>query len=36
MQHEINTLIGSLDSKDYNYKCKDEPIHSFCDAKNVH
>jgi hypothetical protein len=30
---EINTLIGSLDSKDYNYKCKDEPIHSFCDAK---
>tara|TARA_R110000737_G_scaffold34219_2_gene52626 strand:- start:2811 stop:4349 length:1539 start_codon:yes stop_codon:yes gene_type:complete len=31
--NEINTLIGSLDSKDYNYKCKDEPIHSFCDAK---
>jgi len=30
---EINTLIGSLDSKDYQYKCKDEPIHSFCDAK---
>ena len=30
---EINTLIGSLDSKDYNYKCKDEPIHSFCDSK---
>ena len=30
---EINTLIGSLDSKEYNYKCKDEPIHSFCDAK---
>ena len=31
--NEINTLIGSLESKDYNYKCKDEPIHSFCDAK---
>ena len=30
---EINTLIGSLDSKEYNYKCKDEPIHSFCDSK---
>ena len=31
--NEINTLIGSLDSKDYNYKCKDEPIASFCSAK---
>ena len=30
---EINTLIESLDGKDYRYKCKDEPIHSFCDAK---
>ena len=30
---EIKTLIGSLDSKEYNYKCKDEPIHSFCDSK---
>ena len=30
---EINSLIESLDSKDYRYKCKDEPIHSFCDAK---
>ena len=30
---EINTLIESLDSKDYRYKCKDEPIHSFCDPK---
>ena len=30
---EINTLIGSLDSKEYNYKCKDEPIHSCCDSK---
>ena len=30
---EIKVLIGSLDSKEYNYKCKDEPIHSFCDAK---
>ena len=30
---EINTLIESLDGKDYKYKCKDEPIHSFCDAK---
>ena len=30
---EINTLIESLDGKEYRYKCKDEPIHSFCDAK---
>ena len=30
---EIETLNESLDSKEYNYKCKDEPIASFCDAK---
>ena len=30
---EINTLIESLDGKEYRYKCKDEPIHSFCDAR---
>jgi len=30
---EINTLIESLNEKEYRYKCKDEPIHSFCDAK---
>jgi hypothetical protein len=30
---EINTLIESLEGKDYKYKCKDEPIHSFCDAR---
>ena len=30
---EVNTLIESVDSKDYHYKCKDEPIHSFCDSK---
>jgi hypothetical protein len=30
---EINTLIESLDGKEYKYKCKDEPIHSFCDAR---
>ena len=30
---EVNTLIESLDGKEYKYKCKDEPIHSFCDAK---
>ena len=30
---EIKTLIESLDGKEYKYKCKDEPIHSFCDAK---
>jgi hypothetical protein len=30
---EVKTLIESLDSKEYRYKCKDEPIYSFCDAK---
>tara|TARA_Y100000296_G_scaffold71171_1_gene86419 strand:- start:4155 stop:4892 length:738 start_codon:yes stop_codon:yes gene_type:complete len=30
---EINTLIESLDGKDYRYKCKDEPVNSFCNAK---
>jgi len=30
---EIETLNGSLDSKEYNYQCKNEPIVSFCDAK---
>ena len=32
---EINTLIGSIDSKDYNYKCKAETTHSLCDAKKL-
>ena len=31
--NEINVLKKSLTSKDYQYKCKDEPICSFCDAK---
>jgi len=31
--NEINVLKKSLNSKDYHYKCKDEPICSFCDAK---
>ena len=31
--NEINVLKKSLNSKDYRYKCKDEPICSFCDAK---
>lgn len=30
---EIDTLIKSIDNKDYQYKCKEEPIHSFCDSK---
>ena len=30
---EINTLIESVTSKEYHYKCKDEPINSFCNAK---
>ncbi|MGZ9670004.1 hypothetical protein ACXX9E_29025 [Pseudomonas sp. GNP014] len=31
--NEINVLKKSLNRKDYRYKCKDEPICSFCDAK---
>jgi len=27
---EVLTLIKTLQKKDYNYKCSDEPIHSFC------
>ena len=30
---EIDTLIKSIDGKDYQYKCKDEPIASFCNSK---
>ena len=30
---EMDIIIGSIDKKDYQYKCKDEPIQSFCDAK---
>jgi len=29
---EIDILIKSIDKKDYNYKCKDEPIASFCNS----
>ena len=31
--NEIDVLKKSLDSKEYRYKCKDEPISSFCNAK---
>ncbi len=27
---EVLTLIKTLQKKDYNYKCADEPIHSYC------
>ena len=30
---EVDTLIKSIDGKEYNYKCKDEPIASFCNSK---
>ena len=30
---EVDTLIKSIDGKDYNYKCKDEPIVSYCNSK---
>ena len=30
---EIDTLIKSIEGKDYQYKCKDEPIASFCNSK---
>jgi hypothetical protein len=30
---EIDTLIKSIDGKEYNYKCKDEPIASYCNSK---
>ena len=30
---EVDTLIKSIDGKEYNYKCKDEPIVSYCNAK---
>ena len=30
---EIEILIKSLERKEYQYKCKDEPIQSFCNAK---
>ena len=30
---EIDALIKSIDGKDYQYKCKDEPIASFCNSK---
>ena len=28
---EVLTLIKTLQKKEYNYKCSDEPIHSYCD-----
>jgi len=30
---EVLTLIGTLDKKEYNYKCSDEPIRSYCDVQ---
>jgi len=30
---EVDSIINSLDKKDYQYKCKDEPIASFCNSK---
>ena len=30
---EVDTLIKSIEGKEYNYKCKDEPIASFCNSK---
>ena len=30
---EVDTLIKSIDGKEYNYKCKDEPIASYCNSK---
>ena len=33
-ENEIqNTILKSLDKKDYNYDCKKEPLQSFCNAK---
>ena len=29
---EMVTTIASVKNKDYHYKCKDEPIFSFCNA----
>jgi len=29
---EVLTLIGTLKKKEYNYKCSDEPIKSYCDV----
>jgi hypothetical protein len=31
---EIESLLVSLNKKDYRYKCKQEPIASFCDSKS--
>ena len=30
---EVLTLISTLKKKEYNYKCSDEPIRSFCDVQ---
>ena len=30
---EVLTLISTLDKKEYNYKCSDEPIRSYCDVQ---
>jgi len=30
---EVLTLISTLKKKDYNYKCNDEPIRSYCDVQ---
>jgi hypothetical protein len=30
---EMDDLIKSINGKDYQYKCKDEPIASFCNSK---
>jgi phosphoglycolate phosphatase-like HAD superfamily hydrolase len=32
-RNEIQILIKSVDKKEYQYKCKDEPIQSFCNSK---
>jgi len=30
---EVLTLISTLEKKEYNYKCNDEPIRSYCDVQ---
>mgnify|MGYP003110945362 FL=1 len=30
---EVLSLIGTLEKKEYNYKCSDEPIRSYCDVQ---
>jgi hypothetical protein len=31
-QENVNSIIKSLRKKDYQYKCKDEPMRSYCDS----